>query len=91
LLYPFDGASFLKFEAQYGKTWLLPPEVWFRHGGFKDGERIAFQDENGKPHHIEIISTRREGATVIISLLVDHAFHTQSVALEGVDSSPPPG
>jgi pyruvate carboxylase len=88
LLYPFDGASFLKFEAQYGKTWLLPPEVWFRHGGFKDGERITFQDENGKPHYIEIISTRREGATVIISLLVDHAFHTQSVTLEGGDARP---
>jgi pyruvate carboxylase len=90
LLYPFDGTSFLKFEAQYGKTWLLPPEVWFKHGGFKDGERITFQDENGKPHYIEIISTRREGATVIISLLVDHAFHTQSVTLEGGDARPSP-
>ncbi len=83
LLYPYDGVSFLEFEAKYGKTWLLPPEVWFRQGGFKSGERITFEDENGKPHHIEIISTRREGSTVITSLLVDHAFHTQTVTLQG--------
>lgn len=90
LLYPFDGVSFLKFEARYGKTWLLPPAVWFRQGGFKSGERITFEDENGKPHCIEIISTRREGSTVITSLLVDHAFHTRTVTLEGADARPPP-
>ncbi len=82
LLYPYDGVSFLEFEAKYGKTWLLPPEVWFRQGGFKPGERISFEDENGKPHHIEIISIRREGSTVITSLLVDHAFHTRTVRLQ---------
>ncbi len=49
LLFPFDAASYFKFEARYGKTWLLPPEVWFRQGGFKDGERITFTDENGVP------------------------------------------
>jgi pyruvate carboxylase len=90
LLYPFDGVSFLEFEAKYGKTWLLPPEVWFRQGGFRSGERITFEDENGKPHHIEVISTRREGSTVITSLLVDHAFHTRTVTLEGADACPPP-
>ncbi|MEE9121241.1 MAG: pyruvate carboxylase [Syntrophobacteria bacterium] len=90
LLYPFDGVSFLKFEARYGKTWLLPPAVWFRQGGFKSGERITFEDENGKPHYIEIISTRREGSTVITSLLVDHVFHTRTVTLEGADARPPP-
>jgi pyruvate carboxylase len=88
LLYPFDGVSFLKFEARYGKTWLLPPEVWFRQGGFKSGERITFEDENGKPHYIEIISTRREGSTVITSLLVDHEFHSLSVTLKDADTSP---
>ncbi len=86
LLYPFDAVSFLKFEARYGKTWQLPPEVWFRRGCFSSGERISFEDEHGKPHHIEIISTRREGATVITSLLVDYAFHTLSVNLEGADA-----
>ena len=91
LLYSFDTVSFLKFEGRYGKTWLLPPEVWFRKGGFKVGERITFEDESGKPHYIEIISTRQEGSTVITSLLVDHAFHTLTVTLEGADACPPPG
>ena len=26
LLFPFDATSYFKFEAQYGKTWLLPPD-----------------------------------------------------------------
>jgi pyruvate carboxylase len=90
LLYSFDTVSFLKFEARYGKTWLLPPEVWFRQGSFKVGERITFEDENGKPHYVEIISTRQEGSTVITSLLVDYAFHTVTVTLEGADACPPP-
>ncbi len=50
LQFPFDALSYFKFEAQYGKTWLLPPEVWFRRGGFKDGERLSFADEYGVPH-----------------------------------------
>jgi pyruvate carboxylase len=90
LLYSFDAVSFLKFEARYGKTWLLPPEVWFRRGGFEAGETISFEDEQGKPHHIEVISTRREGGTVITSLLVDHEFNTLTVTLEGADACPPP-
>ncbi|NOR11448.1 MAG: pyruvate carboxylase [Desulfovibrionaceae bacterium] len=89
LQYPFDAVSFLKFEAQYGKTWLLPPDIWFRRGGFKPGERIKFEDEYGKPHYIEVVSTRREGNNVLTSLLVDYSFHTQSVTLEGVDSNLP--
>ena len=90
LLYSFDTVSFLKFEARYGKTWLLPPEVWFRQGGFEAGEIVTFEDEQGKPHHIEVISTRREGGTVITSLLVDHEFNTLTVTLEGADACPPP-
>jgi pyruvate carboxylase len=79
LQFPFDALAFFKYEARYGKTWLLPPEIWFRRGGFKDGERISFADESGVPHHIEVISTRREGANVLTSLLVDHGFQNLSV------------
>jgi pyruvate carboxylase len=89
LQYPFDAVSFLRFVSRYGKTWLLPPEIWFRRGGFKPGERIKFEDEYGKPHYIEVVSTRREGNNVLTSLLVDYSFHTQSVTLEGVDSNLP--
>ncbi|MBW1990939.1 MAG: pyruvate carboxylase [Deltaproteobacteria bacterium] len=82
LQFPFDSLAFFKFEAKYGQTWVLPPEVWFRQGGFEPGERITFADERGIPHTIEIISTRREGAHVHTTLSVDHVFQTISVKVE---------
>ncbi len=87
LQFPFDALSFFKFQARYGKVWLLPPEVWFRQGGFKDGERITFNDEFGVPHYIEVISTRREGANVFTTLVVDYSFQTFSVQVEGANKS----
>ncbi len=91
LQFPFDALSFFKFQARYGKAWMLPPEVWFRRGGFKDGERITFADEFGVPHTIEVISTRREGPNVITTLVVDHSFQTFSVQVEGPQPSPAAG
>jgi pyruvate carboxylase len=82
LQFPFDALSFFKFQAKYGKTWLLPPEVWFRRGGFKNGEHLSFADDFGVPHSIEVISTRREGAYVITTMMVDHSFQTFSVQVE---------
>ena len=87
LLFPFDSLAFFKFETRYGKPWLLPPEIWFRQGGFKDGESVTFADEFGVPHRIEVISTRREGATVITTLMVDYSFQTFSVQVEGPDKA----
>ena len=87
LQFPFDALSFFKFQARYGKVWLLPPEVWFRQGGFRDGERITFADEFGVPHYIEVISTRREGANVFTTLVVDYSFQTFSVQVEGANKS----
>jgi pyruvate carboxylase len=82
LQFPFDALSYFQFEAKYGKTWLLPPEIWFRKGAFKAGERINFADEKGVPHSIEVISTLRKGDHVITSLLVDHHYQTLSVRIE---------
>ncbi len=79
LLFPFDALAFFKFVARYGKTWLLPPEIWFRRGGFKTGERLSFADERGVPHSIEIISPRREGASHLTTLLVDQYYQTINV------------
>jgi pyruvate carboxylase len=90
LQFPFDAMSFFKFEDRYGKTWLLPPEIWFRRGGFKDGERITFADEYGVPHYIEVISTRREGNNVLATMLVDHSFQTLSVKIEEAEAPPTP-
>jgi pyruvate carboxylase len=87
LQFPFDALSFFKFQARYGKVWMLPPEVWFRQGGFKDGERITFADEFGVPHYIEVISTRREGANVLTTLVVDHSFQSFSVQVESAIKS----
>lgn len=83
LQFPFDALSFFKFQARYGKVWLLPPEVWFRQGGFKDGERITFADEFGVPHCIEVISTRREGGNVLTTLVVDYSFQSFNVQVGG--------
>ncbi len=74
--FPRDAAEFFKFEDQFGKTWLLPPEIWFHKGGFPDGTRITFPDEAGKTHHIDLVSTRRIGESVHTSLLVDYQFQT---------------
>ncbi len=82
LQFPFDALAYLRFEANYGKTWLLPPEVWFHRGGFKDGERITFADDYGVPHYVEVISTRREGNSVLTTLVVDHSFQTFNVVSE---------
>jgi pyruvate carboxylase len=90
LQYPFDAVSFFRFEARYGKTWLLPPEIWFRRGGFKAGERITFADEHGVPHNIEVISTRREGRNVLTALLVDQSFQSLNVEVKGTNDKPEP-
>ena len=87
LLFPFDALSFFKFQARYGKVWMLPPEIWFRQGGFKDGERITFADEFGVPHYIEVISTRREGPNVLTTLVVDHSFQSFNVQVEDANKS----
>jgi pyruvate carboxylase len=86
LQFPFDALAFFKFEDQYGETWLLPPEVWFRRGGFKNGERITFADEYGVPHHIEVISIRCEGDNILTSMLVDHSFQTISVPVKKAET-----
>jgi len=54
LQHPNDAVDFFKFEEQYGKCYVLPPQVWFRQGGFAVGEKITFTDYMGKSHIIEI-------------------------------------
>jgi len=54
LQHPNDAVNFFKFEEKYGKTWVLPPCVWFKKGGFNLGERFEFADAYGKHHIVEI-------------------------------------
>jgi pyruvate carboxylase len=79
--FPRDALDFIKFEERFGQTWLLPPEVWFRKGGFPDGARISFADKTGKTHNIDLISTQRTADSVQTSFLVDYHFQTYTTQL----------
>jgi pyruvate carboxylase len=59
LQHPHDAAGFFKFEEKFGKTWVLPPKVWLKRGGFSIGDRFEFPDAYGKHHSIEIGPLRR--------------------------------
>ena len=87
LQFPRDAADYFRFEEQFGSTWLLPPNVWLKRGGFEDGARITFPDYTGKTHHIDIISTRRSGDLVHTSLLVDHHFQTHTTTVRQTSPS----
>jgi pyruvate carboxylase len=82
LQFPHDALGYFKFEEKFGKTWLLPPDVWFKQGSFEDGARVSFPDYDGKTHHIDIVSTRRAGNLVHTSLLVDYHFQTYNTPVQ---------
>lgn len=78
LQHPNDAVSFFKFEERFGKTWVLPPGVWLRKGGFNIGEKFEFPDAYGKLHVLEIGPQRRtKDGDFITLLVVDH--HTEPV------------
>ena len=73
LQHPKDAVDFFKFEEEYGKTYVLAPEVWYRQGGFEIGETIRFRDYTGKYHQITIgPSSQTEDGGIITYLMVDH-------------------
>jgi pyruvate carboxylase len=81
LQHPNDAVDFFKFEAKYGKTWVLPPSVWFKRGGFDLGERLEFPDASGKRHSIEIGHQRKTKAgDVVTHLIIDH--HPEPILTE---------
>jgi len=59
LQHPNDAVSFFKFEEKFGKTWVLPPQVWLKRGGFAIGDKFEFPDAYGKHHTVEIGPMRR--------------------------------
>jgi pyruvate carboxylase len=73
LQHPRDAVEFFQFEEEYGKSYVLPPDVWFRRGGFRPGETVTFQDHTGKHHQIIFgpSSPTKEGG-VLTYLYVDH-------------------
>lgn len=73
LQHPRDAVEFFKFEEKNGKTYVLPPEIWFREGGFEIGQTIEFKDYLGKHHQIVIATdVRKDNGATQINLIVDH-------------------
>jgi len=73
LQHPNDAVNFFKFEAKYGKTWILPPYVWFKKGGFGLGEKFEITDAYGKLHAIEIGPQRKtKSGDAVTYFNVDH-------------------
>ncbi len=81
LQHPNDAVDFFKFEEEYGKTYVLSPQIWFRKGSFNLGEHLDFVDYTGKSHVIEIgPSYRSENGKQTLYLFVDH--HSEVFLLE---------
>lgn len=81
LQHPNDAMDFFKFEVKYGKTWVLPPSIWFKRGGFDLGERLEFPDASGKRHSIEMDHQRKTKAgDVVTHLIIDH--HPEPILTE---------
>ncbi len=73
LQHPNDAVEFFKFEEEYGKAHVLPPSIFFRCGGFEIGEKLAFRDNDGKEHLIEIgPSPVTDTGETSVYLTVDH-------------------
>jgi pyruvate carboxylase len=81
LQHPNDAVDFFKFEAKYGKTWVLSPKIWFRKGGFSLGEKFEVPDVFGRLHSIEIGPQRRtKTGDATTYLIIDH--HTEPIITE---------
>jgi pyruvate carboxylase len=87
--HPRDAVEFFKFEEEYGRTYVLPPEVWFRRGGFEAGEIVSFQDYSGKHHQIVFGPTHKIDRGVLTYLMVDHHPQPFVSRLEGKETPAP--
>lgn len=81
LQHPNDAVSFFKFEEKYGKSWVLPPEVWLKKGGFSLGDKFEFSDAFGKQHAVEVGPQRKtKSGDAVTYLIVDH--HPEPILTE---------
>ncbi len=73
LQHPNDAVNFFKFEEEFGRTYVLPPSIFLRRGGYKLGESLMFKDHDGKEHVIEIgPKQKNDKGEWSIYLNVDH-------------------
>jgi pyruvate carboxylase len=81
LQHPNDAVNFFKFQEKYGKTWVLPPKVWFKKGGFTLGDTFEFPDAYGKLHSVIIGHQRKtSGGDAVTYLVIDH--HPEPILTE---------
>jgi len=73
LQHPNDAVDFFKFEGKFGRSYVLPPSIFLRQGGFELGETLSFKDHTGKQHLIEIGPSQKDsdGETTVY-MNVDH-------------------
>ena len=73
LQHPRDAVDFFRFEEEYGKTYVLPPSVWLKEGGFGPQEAVSFTDHTGKVHQVlfSASQTLNDGGRLTY-LYVDH-------------------
>ncbi|HBI16452.1 MAG TPA: pyruvate carboxylase [Desulfobulbaceae bacterium] len=73
LQHPNDAVEFFKFEAKFGRSYVLPPAIFLRQGGFALGEILKFRDHSGKEHLVEVgpSQTDKKGEKNIF-MNVDH-------------------
>jgi pyruvate carboxylase len=73
LQHPNDAVEFFKFEEEFGKSYVLPPSIFLRQGGFALGETLIFKDHDGKEHMLEIGPAQEtEDGETNVYLNVDH-------------------
>jgi pyruvate carboxylase len=73
LQHPNDAVDFFKFEEKFGRSYVLPPFIFLRQGGFSLGETLEFRDHAGKAHIIEIgPSQLNKAGEKNIFLNIDH-------------------
>jgi len=73
LQHPNDAVDFFKFEEKFGRSYVLPPSIFLRQGGFDLGETLIFKDNAGKEHLLEIGPAQKtETGETNVYLNVDH-------------------
>ncbi len=73
LQHPNDAVDFFKFEEKFGRSYVLPPSIFLRQGGFTLGETLIFKDHAGKQHMLEIgPAQENDDGETNVYLNVDH-------------------
>ncbi len=90
LQHPNDAVNFFKFEEEFGKSYVLPPSIFLRQGGFELGESITFRDHAGKEHLLEVGPVQKnDGGETNVYLNVDHherVYVFEPEAVEGTQA-----